>query len=292
MAKVLGRGLSSLIPQKRTVAKDSSLKEDVVVSNSFLDNKQDILEIDVEKIKPNSRQPRKEFNETVLNELASSIKEYGIIQPLVVQKRGDEYELIVGERRLRASKIAGLKKVPVIVRNFDEQRKLEVSLIENVQREDLNPIEKASAYKELMDEFDLKVEEVAKKVGKSRPVISNTLRLLTLSSEIQDALSKGSISEAHAVNLAGVPGEVKQMNIFRKIKDNKWTVDKTKKEIRKIGGTKESRIKINYKDRESEQVLRNFFESKVEIKRGNKGGSIIIDFYSDEELSNIVAKLK
>lgn len=287
MAKGLGRGLSSLIPLKRAGSRPADREED-----SLIIDKNIVLEIDPDKIKLNPRQPRKRFSDIDIGELADSIKEYGIIQPLVASRKGGDYELIVGERRLKAARVAGLKKVPVIIRDVDEQKKLEMALVENLQREDLNPIEKALAYKQLIDEFGLKVEEASKRIGKSRPVVSNTLRLLNLSDDIKDALAGGKITEAHAVYLMGVEPEIKQSNIFRKILHNKWTVEETRKEVRKAGGTKESRIKINYADKDREEALRKFFGTKVEIRRANRGGRIIIDFYSDDELEDIVNRAK
>lgn len=290
--KILGRGLSSLIPQKRIILKTngegSNIDEEVLIS----DNKKIILDVSVNKIVPNPKQPRKNFADDELGQLSDSIKEYGIIQPLVVSKSGDDYELIVGERRLRAAKLAGLKKVPVIVRDATEQKKLEMALVENLQREDLNSIERGLAYRQLMDEFDLKVEEVAKRVGISRPVVSNNLRLLSLPEDIKEALINGKILESHAINLSGIEPEVRQRNVFRKIVDNKWTVDQTRNEVRKMGGTKDARIKTNYEDKDREKLLRNFFNTKVAINRGSRGGRIIVDFYSDEELENIIKKIK
>lgn len=290
--KILGRGLSSLIPQKRQGIKARAGDGDLDEEISFVDGKRGVLEVEIEKIAPNPKQPRKDFFQQDINELADSIKEYGIIQPLVVSRKGENYELIVGERRLRAAKAAGFRKVPIIIRDVNEQKKLEMALVENLQREDLNPIERAMAYKQLVDEFGLKIEEVAKRVGKSRPVVSNTLRLLNLPTNIKEALTAGKISEGHAVNLSGIEPQAKQKNVFRKIVENKWTIDKTRKEIMKIGGTKESRIKINYEDKDREEALRNFFGTKVAISRSSKGGKVIIDFYSDEELENIVRKVK
>lgn len=289
MARTLGRGLSSLIPKKR-VDSEINISADDSFGKVAIKKENGVLDIDINTIVPNSKQPRTNFSETALLELSDSIKEYGIIQPLVVQRKGNGYELIVGERRLRASKKAGLTKVPVIVRDYDEQKKLEVAIIENVQREDLDPIEKAAAYKKLKEEFGLTQEEVAKRIGKSRPVIANALRMLDLPEEIKEGLSRGSISEGHANIVMGLPTEIKQKDVFRKIVDNKWSVSETNKQVRKIGGTKDSRIKENYKDKDREMKLRNSLNTKVEIKRVSSGGKIVIDFFSDEELDNIINK--
>ena len=293
MAYGLGRGLSSLIPPKGEKSR-AVIKEDEYFSPSSPSIKDGtgILEIDPNDISTNPFQPRKSFSDVDISELADSIKTYGIIQPLVVTKTNGKYELIAGERRLRASKVAGLKKVPVVVRDYDQQRKLEVALVENLQREDLNPIDKASAYRQLMDDFNLSLEEAAKKMGKSRPQISNTLRLLSLPEEIRNALAGGRLSEAHAIYLLGLDTEAKQLNVFRKIMQNNWTVRETSQQVRKLGGTKESRIKEDPSDRAREASFREFFGAKTEIKRGNRGGKIVIDFYSDEELAEMTSKIK
>ena len=289
MAYGLGRGLSSLIPPKKS---NAIIKEDEYFSPPLLARGEEVLEINPEEISANPMQPRHSFPEAEINELAESIKTYGIIQPLIVTRQNGHYELIAGERRLRAAKIAGLKKVPAIVRNYDQQKKLEVALVENLQREDLNPMDKAGAYRQLMDDFSLTVEETAKKVGKTRPQVSNTLRLLSLPEEIKEALINGRLSEAHAIYLVGLDNEVKQLNVFHKILQNDWTVRETSRQVRKLGGTKESRIKENPSDRVKESIFREFFGAKTEIKRANRGGKIIIDFYSDDELAEMTQKIK
>ena len=292
MSYGLGRGLASLIPQKddKTTTR-GIIKEDEYYS-SAAPSIGGLLEIDPNLIDANPFQPRKSFFEADINELANSIKEYGVIQPLIIMKKGDRYELIAGERRLRASKSIGLKKVPAILRDYDEQKKLEVALVENLQREDLNPIEKAASYRQLMDDFNLTVEEVAHRVGKSRPQVSNTMRLMSLPQEIRDALAKTQLTEAHAVYLMGIENPVRQMEVFRKIVQNNWTVRETSRQVRRLGGTKESRIKDNATDRVREDIFRKFFGAKTEIKRSERGGKIIIDFYSDDELSEMVNKIK
>lgn len=283
----LGRGLGSLIPDKK-----SKKEPEHIGSMLRVNDKNKILEVELEKIKVNPMQPRKKFTDTQLDELVDSIKEYGVIQPLVVSREGGDYELIAGERRFRASEKAGLKKVPVIVREVDDQEKLEVAIIENVQRENLNPIDLATAYRKMTDKFGMSQEEVAKKVGKSRPAVANTLRFLKLPEEIQLALIDGKISEGHGKYLAGIESEDKQMTLFRKIVRNQLSVADTSRVVRKLGGTKEARIKINYKDKDKEFALREFFGSKAEIRRKKKGGQITIDFFSDEELDEIIKKVK
>ena len=299
MSNGLGRGLSSLIPKKVNKVTTTAQGEAVVGVASEID-KNKILQIAPDQIKSNPMQPRKDFSRESLEELVSSIKQYGIIQPLIVthssasseQGKNDQYELIAGERRLRAAQIIGLEKVPVITRDAKEQEKLEMALIENIQRTDLNPVELALAYRKLIDEFNLSQEEMAKRVGKARSSVANILRVLNLPEEIQLALMDGRISEGHAKILAGLDSDDKQIVLFKKIIRDHLSVEDAVKEIRRIGGTKAARIKINYADKDKEFALREFFSTKVEIKRKGKGGQIIIDFFSDEELEEMIGKVK
>ena len=291
MSNGLGRGLSSLIPQK--VKKVATSSGEAVVDIASNNDRGKILDIALEKIKVNPLQPRRNFAEKEMQELVDSIKKYGIIQPLIVtEKDGGYYELIVGERRLRAAKLLNLASVPALVRMAREQEKLEMALIENLQREDLNPIEMALAYRKLVDEFNLTQEEVSLQVGKSRSSVANILRLLNLPEEIQEALMEGKISEGHAKLLSGLEGETKQFTLFRRIIHNGLTTEETIKELRRMGGTKQARIKINYADKDKEFAFREFFGTKAEVKRKGKGGLVIINFYSDEELNEMVAKIR
>lgn len=290
MTNGLGRGLSSLIPQKINKTVITSSGEAVVNITPEIERGK-IININVAKIKANSSQPRKRFAENEMNELAQSIKEYGIIQPLIVTVNQGEYELIAGERRLRAAKMVNLETVPCLIREADEQEKLELALVENLQREDLNPVESALAYRKLIDEFNLTQDEVAKKVGKARPSVTNTLRLLNLPEEIQMALIEGRINEGHAKLIVGLEGEEKQMALFRKIIHSGITVADAMDEARRMGGTKHAKIKINYADKDKEFAFREFFKTKVEVKRKGRGGQIIIDFYSDEELAEMMKKI-
>lgn len=290
MAQALGRGLGSLIPQK--VNKIPSAPDETVIEVTSEEDKGRIVLVDPKTIQANPMQPRHRFAEADLDDLADSIRTHGIIQPLIVTLKNGQYELIAGERRLRASQIAGLRTVPVIIREANEQQKLELALIENIQRAELNPIETAIAYRKLIDEFNLTQDEMALKVGKSRPVVSNALRLLNLPEEIQLALIDGRISEGHAKLLAGTEGEAKQMTLFRRIVHGNLSVADTMRESRHMGGTKHARIKINYGDKDKEFALREFFGSKVEVKRSGKGGQVVISFYSDEELDEMIGKIK
>ena len=288
--KGLGRGLDSLIPKKiNKNYSDFSVKPD----NSLVEEKKNnIIEIDPNIISANPYQPRREFDPVLLNDLINSIKEYGIIQPLIVTPKKDgTYELIAGERRLRSAIELNFDKVPVIVREVSEQRKLELALIENLQRENLNPIESAVAYNQLMNEFNLTQDDLARRLGKPRSSIANVLRFLSLPEEIKKALMKKQISEAHAKYLVGLPNEVKQLSIFRKIIFNNLSVRETDNLIRQSGGTK--RAKINKKEKDNDWInsLRKYLNTKIDIKRSIKGGKIEISFYTDEDLNTLIKKI-
>ncbi|MFA5163170.1 MAG: ParB/RepB/Spo0J family partition protein [Patescibacteria group bacterium] len=285
MPSGLGRGLGSLIP-KKTVNYDSAATEDVFVVH---DQSEKLIRISPEKIDFNPYQPRQDFSEGALNDLIDSIREHGIIQPLIVTKKDGRYQLIAGERRLRSALSLALNEVPVIVREADEQKKLEIALIENLQRENLNPIETALAYRRLIDEFSINQEEVARRVGKARPSVTNSLRLLGLPAEIRQAIAEKRLSEGHAKYLLGLESEAKQINVFRKIMRNNLTVSETDKVIKNLGGTKAARIK-NTSDENREEKLSSILGTKVEIKRQGSKGKLIIDFYSEEELNSIMER--
>jgi ParB family chromosome partitioning protein len=292
MPQGLGRGLSSLIPKKTVTYGQNPFQarptdEETVV----LSDNDRILKVSPERIMINPQQPRTSFSESALNDLAESIKQHGIIQPLVVTRKGQDFELIAGERRLRSAKLIGLKEVPVIVREEQDQKKLEIALIENLQRENLNPLETARAYQRLINEFNITQEETARRVGKARSSVANALRLLALPSAIQEALASGKISEAHAKYLLGLEGENKQLNMLKKILRQNLTVAETDKEIKRLGGTKLAKPK-DYFDRAREEELAEYLGTKVEIKRHGKGGQLLIDFYSEEELNEMLKKIK
>ncbi|KKQ60451.1 MAG: ParB-like protein partition protein [Parcubacteria group bacterium GW2011_GWE2_38_18] len=289
MASGLGRGLDSLIPKK--INKIITSAGETIISTVVDDEKGRILNLSPDQIKVNHLQPRKNFSEPQLAELVESIKLYGIIQPLIVTKKDGEYELIAGERRLRSAKTIGLKTVPVIVREAKEQEMLEVALIENIQRENLNPIETAISYNKLVQEFNLTQEDLSKRLGKSRPSISNSLRLLNLPEEIQSALIDGRLTEGHAKLILGLENEVKQMALFRKIAHSGLSVSDTASESRKMGGSKQARVKINYQDKDTEFALRELLGTKVEIKRNSKGGQIVIEFYGDDGLDEVIERM-
>lgn len=264
-----------------------------------------VFQIEVEKIKPNPFQPRKEYNQENLKELANSIREVGIIQPLVVSKVEEEsdtgiktyYQLISGERRLRASKLVGLERVPAIVRTEGSgQNKLSVALVENIQRDDLNPIEKARGYARLQDEFNLTQREVATKVGKARSSVANTLRLLNLPSEIQDALSAGKINESQARLLLSIEDTQKQTEAFQRLMSSELSTKQLRSQVKKkkssSGGNRSS--SNNQKDRQErfwEKQLEERFSAPVEISKKGDKGKLTIKFFSQEEWKGILNKL-
>jgi len=291
MPQGLGRGLGSLIPKKTmTYGQNTFHEEKAVETTAVFSDGDRIIRVAPELISVNPKQPRTHFAESSLNDLAESIRQHGIISPLIVTRQGEGFELIAGERRWRSAKLIGLKEVPVIVRAEKEQKKLELAIIENLQRENLNPLETAFAYRRLMDEFNITQEEAAKRVGKARSSVANALRLLSLPPEIQAALAEGKISEAHAKYLLGIEGAAKQVNMLKKIMRQNLTVAATDKEIKRLGSTKAVRTK-DYFDRSREEELAEYLATKVEIRRQKKGGQLLIDFYSEEELNEILKKI-
>ncbi|MEK7075579.1 MAG: ParB/RepB/Spo0J family partition protein, partial [Patescibacteria group bacterium] len=252
-----------------------------------------VQEVPIEDIVANPFQPRKVFNQEHLQELADSIKEHGVIQPLVVNKTPAGYELVVGERRFRASQLAGLKKVPVIIKQgMADQTKLEVALIENIQRQELNPIEEAQAYQKLMDSFGLTQEKVAQKVGKSRPAIANTVRLLNLPAEIQRAIIEGKLSEGHARAILGLAGMERQLALFKMILDQGLNVRQVEAKVRELMAR--PRLEAAGPDPNTlawENELRSKLGTKVKIEKKGRGGKIMIEFFSEEELHDLMDKI-
>jgi ParB family chromosome partitioning protein len=312
----LGRGLSSLIPQKsKTISQPSddfnyfgsapkspsgepigtaaaSLKN----SGNFENNERGagVNEISINDIVPNPYQPRTNFDETKLMELAESIKQHGIIQPIVASKNGRQYEIIAGERRFKAAKLAGLRNVPVIIREKpDDQKKLELAVVENVQRQDLDPIEEAKSYRKLSEEFDLSQEEVAKKLGKSRSVVANKLRLLELPIEIQRSLIEGKITEGHAKAILAIKNPEKQRALYELILKDNLTVRQTEGKTREISvKTHKRQIVVDPVVKREEEMIAQALGTKVKIKKSGGGGRIVIDYYSQEELNNILGHFK
>lgn len=287
----LGKGLDSMIPPKAT-ASAGNLKEDGKSQKTG----ETILKIN--EVEPNKDQPRKNFNEDSLKELSDSIKQHGIVQPLIVSKQKDYYEIIAGERRWRAAKMAGLKEVPVIIKDYSPQEIMEVALIENIQREDLNPVEEAKAYQRLIQEYDLKQEEVAEKVSKSRTAVTNSLRLLKLDDRILDMLSDEIISSGHARALLGISDPDKQYEIAVKIAEDNLSVREIEKLVKNINNpvqktTEKKELKNDFVYRDLEEQLKQKIGTKVRINRKNeKQGKLEIEYYSQEELEKIIAYFK
>lgn len=281
----LGRGLDSLIPRK--VAKDVIAEP----HREFLlnDNKNQILNVPVDLISANPQQPRTVFDHEDLESLIESIRLHGIIQPLVVTKAAHGYELIAGERRLRASKILGSATVPVIVREAGEQEKLELALIENIQRRNLNPMEKAVAYQKLIAEYNLSQEVAAEKLGVSRSSLANTLRFLELPEEIQRSLAREEITEGHAKVIAGLANEKEQLDFLKKILQYNFTVRDAEKARQKVQGAQPRvQTRRDPEVEEKENSLREKLNTKVDIKKKGGQGEIVIKFYSEEELVSII----
>ena len=249
--------------------------------------------VKITKVEPNREQPRKNFDEDALQELADSIKQFGLLQPILVQDRKDYYEIIAGERRWRAAKIAGLKEVPVIIRNYTEQEIVEISLIENIQREDLNPIEEAQAYKRLLTEFNLKQDEVAERVSKSRAAVTNSIRLLKLSDKVQQMVIDEMISTGHARALLAVENPEEQYNLAQKIFDEKLSVrdvEKLVKNLHKPAKPKkldDKALQAIYQD--IEETLKQKLSTKVTVSsKGDGAGKIEIEFYNHEDLDRLL----
>lgn len=285
----LGKGLDSLITNKVGTRSASEEKEQEEKE------KADFM-VKITKVEPNREQPRKKFDEDALLELAESLKQYGILQPLLVQKRDDYYEIIAGERRWRAAKLAGLKEVPVIVKDLSDQEIMEISLIENIQREDLNPIEEAHAYKRLLTEFNLKQDEVAERVSKSRSAITNSMRLLKLCDKVQQMIIDEKLTMGHVRPLIGIEDPEEQYAIAQKIFDERLTVRETEKLLKKIQKEKEnpkkkedSSVSMDFLYENLEEQMKQILGTKVNIhpKKNNKG-KIEIEYYSQDELNRLL----
>ena len=283
-ARGLGKGLDALIPagDKKITKEENTKGAETVVK--------------ITKVEPNRSQPRKNFDEDALQELADSIKQFGLLQPILVQDKGEYYEIIAGERRWRAAKLAGLKEVPVIIRNYSSQEIVEISLIENIQREDLNPIEEARAYQRLIKDYRLKQDEVAEKVSKSRAAITNALRLLKLDERVQDMVIEGKISSGHARTILSIDDNDKQYMIAQKIFDEKLSVREVEKLMKSLDAPEKKEKKLPANDfvyRDIEQKLKNILGTQVIIKnKSNNKGKIEIDYYSQAELERIYEMLR
>lgn len=285
----LGKGLSSLIPQKNN--KQAAVKKQLFEMNGA--NEIDkVIEAPISKIRANPYQPRRNFEHWSLEELTDSIKEHGVLQPLIVTRDEDGYELVAGERRLRACQILKKRAVPVIVRDASKLEKLQLALIENIQRRDLNPMERADAYKRLADEFNLTQEQIAKRVAKPRSHVANTLRYLSLPLDIQKALAEDRISEGHAKIISGLEAEGQQLKYFKRIVQHNLTVRELEAEVRKVKVRGFNRKIISDPNiLAQEEKLEQALSTKVKISKQGKSGRIIIEFWSTEELNGLVKKI-
>lgn len=288
--KGLGKGLDSLIPDNKSMKSVTS--EKTVESKEDAAAKSGVQVMKINEVEPNRDQPRKNFDEDALLELSDSIKQFGVLQPLLVRKRKDYYEIIAGERRWRAAKLAGVKEVPVIEKEYTDQEILEIGLIENIQRENLNPIEEAIAYKRLLEEFNLKQDEVAERVSKSRTAVTNSMRLLKLSDKVQQMIIDDMISTGHARALLAIDDPELQYTLANKIFDEKLSVRETEKLVKEIKNPKKPKEKkpvansFIYQD--LEEKMKSVFGTKVSIASKGKGkGKIEIEYYSDDELGHL-----
>ena len=288
--KGLGKGLDSLIANK--VEKPVEPKVEIKA-----DGENGAVLMNINKVEPNREQPRKKFDEDALLELSESIKQFGVLQPLLVTERKDYYEIIAGERRWRAAKLAGVKEVPVIIKNLTEQEIMEISLIENIQREDLNPIEEAQAYKRLLTEFNLKQDEVAERVSKSRTAVTNAMRLLKLNDKVQQMLIDEMLTTGHARALLAIEDQEKQYEAAQRIFDEKLSVRDTEKLVKNIQNEKpDALVSVNKIDpqllavyRDLEEQMKALLGTKVYINpKDEKKGKLEIEYYSQDELDRII----
>ena len=285
--KGLGKGLDSLIPENKSVkpaVKPEKAEESVKIGEQMLK---------INQVEPNREQPRKHFEEDALLELADSIKQYGVLQPLLVRKRKDYYEIIAGERRWRAAKLAGVKEVPVIIKEYTEQQAVEIALIENIQRENLNPIEEAMAFKKLLTEFNLKQDEVAERVSKSRTAVTNSMRLLKLGEKVQQMIIDDMITTGHARALLAIDDEEQQYLLATKIFDEKLSVRETEKLIKSLKNPKKQvkvvkTVENAFVYDDLAEKMKQVLGTKVSISpKGNGKGKIEIEYYSDDELERM-----
>ncbi|MCI7150005.1 MULTISPECIES: ParB/RepB/Spo0J family partition protein [Lachnospiraceae] len=284
----LGKGLDSLIPDN----KSSKMVKKTVEAPKTPENVSGQIMMKINEVEPNREQPRKNFEEDALLELADSIKQFGVLQPLIVQKKKDYYEIIAGERRWRAAKLAGVKEIPVIIKEYTDQEIVEISLIENIQRENLNPIEEAMAFKKLLTEFHLKQDEVAERVSKSRTAVTNSMRLLKLSDKVQQMIVDDMISTGHARALLAIDDPEQQYILANKIFDEKLSVRETEKLVKDIKNPKKEKpkkeIQNSFVYENLEERMKSVIGTKVHVNHKPNGkGKIEIEYYSDSELERI-----
>ena len=311
----LGRGLDAFFPDRTSAVKESTRKtttktvkaekktgetekeagNTVAAKRKTAGSKSGAMFVKISSVEPNINQPRKQFDEDALLELSESIKQYGVLQPLLVSDKKDYYEIIAGERRWRAAKLAGLKEVPVIVKDFSEQELVEISLIENIQREDLNPVEEAMAYKRLIDEFHLKQDEIAERVGKSRTAVTNAMRLLKLSEKVQQMLIDEMITAGHARAILAISDKEKQESVAMKVFDEKLSVRETEALVKRMLEPPKTEKKSKFSSAEDaiyeslEEKMKSIMGTRVQIHRKkNDKGKIEIEYYSKDELERII----
>lgn len=288
--KGLGRGLDSLLGIFDSRDEIDNKKQPVIDKNDVVsDNNPDTTEIDISLIDNNKDQPRKNFDPTALKELAESIKNYGVIQPILVSPKGNRYVIVAGERRFRASKLAGLKKIPAVVRGYTKQEIQEISLLENIQREDLNPIETAKAMKELLDNYNWTQDVLADRLGKSRPVVANYVRLLSLCPEVIEMIESGKLSAGHARCLVVVTDPAVQLKLAKEAVNKRITVRDMEKAVKELSAPKKEKQKetLSMEMRDFVNTMQKKFSTKVNIIGNNKKGRIYIDYYSADDLDRI-----
>lgn len=294
--KGLGKGLGNLIPESDKEAQKTKVVEKVVEKKVIVKEPAETI-VKINEVEPNKNQPRRTFDEDALLELAESIKQHGVIQPLIVKKRDKYYEIIAGERRWRAAKMAGLKEIPIVIKDLSDQEIMEVALIENIQREDLNPIEEAQAYQRLIKEYNYKQDELAERVSKSRVAVTNSMRLLKLDERVQKMIIDDMISAGHARVLLAITDSEKQYTIAMKVFDEKLSVRETEKLIKNLD--KQVKPKVNttpendFIYRDIENKLKESMGTKVIIhNKDNNKGKIEIEYYSQDDFERIVDILK
>lgn len=295
MKKGLGKGLDSLITDK------VSTKPAVKSVEKPKNEQEGAIMLSISKVEPNRDQPRKKFDEDALLELAESIRQYGILQPLIVQKKDDYYSIVAGERRWRAAKLAGTKEIPAIIKKLSDQEIMEISLIENIQREDLNPIEEAQAFKRLLTEFHLKQDEVAERVSKSRTAVTNAMRLLKLNEKVQQMVIDEMLTTGHARALLGIEDQEQQYAVAQKIFDEKLSVRDTEKLVKSLQGEKKKKKETTEKTdpkleavyHDLEEQMKGILGTKVYIHHKDaKKGKLEIEYYSQEELDRIIDMIR
>ena len=295
----LGRGLDALFPEKTVQSKHQEIKKLNNITESQVSREKEgknngVMMVKISKVEPNREQPRKKFDEDSLLELSESIKQYGVLQPLLVSDKKDYYEIIAGERRWRAAKLAGIKEMPMMIREFSNQETVEISLIENIQREDLNPVEEAMAYKRLIDEFHLKQDEIAERVSKSRTAVTNSLRLLKLDPRVQNMVIEEMITAGHARAILGISDPDTQEMVASKVFDHKLSVRETEELVRKILNPSKKKEKVSNTAEDAvyeslEEKMKGITGTRVFIRRKkNNKGKIEIEYYSRDDLERII----